>query len=267
MKKHTVTLISICIFLLTFVPMTMGFQEEGTIRIGEINCLSGKWSAYGLQQKYGSRMALEEINSAGGVIVDGKRVKIDIDPYSYDAAESATQALALLRKLDTGEKTLLILGPMSSSHTEVVFGQLQKKLDDISDIGNAIPCFSCTASMEGLSDISPWGFVNQFSEFDQINYEIPLLLKAYAPIKTVGVLYEADNPKTTQTWEKCFKPTLERNNLSIVEVQQMWMRDTEFSTQIMRLKVKNPDMLVISGSDMAPPRAMIEAKDRDGAPN
>src|SRR4051812_3744821 len=77
------------------------FQDEGTVRIGSIESQTGISAPYGIQSRNGSRIAVDEINAAGGVQIGGKSVKLSIypEPNGYDPGDDPVQHLAIFKKL------------------------------------------------------------------------------------------------------------------------------------------------------------------------
>jgi ABC-type branched-subunit amino acid transport system substrate-binding protein len=53
----------------------MAFQDEGTIRIGMLETITGGAAPYGLAGARGTLLAIEEVNATGGIEIDGKKVK------------------------------------------------------------------------------------------------------------------------------------------------------------------------------------------------
>ena len=56
------------------------FQSEGTVRIGLLEAQTGIPATYGIQGLVGAQIAIDEINAAGGVMVDGQMVKLAVTP-------------------------------------------------------------------------------------------------------------------------------------------------------------------------------------------
>src|SRR2546430_11382306 len=89
------------------------FQSEGTVRIGGMWPLSGPAAFFG-KAAYGlASLAVDEINEAGGLVVDGKRVKLAL--HAQDEACNAEQGLAVGKRLATVDKGIFSLRPRCSS--------------------------------------------------------------------------------------------------------------------------------------------------------
>jgi len=236
------------------------FQDEGTVRIGDMGALTGKGYSYGLQGKGGRDIGFEEINKAGGVKIDGKMVKVDRASFSYDTGGAPIQAIGLARKMAGIDKVLLIMGPTYSSSAQSVFGILQKKLGDPNDKGLQIVVFSTESALYGLGAISPWGFRNTYDEKEMMEYAFPLLQKAFGPIKTTSVYVNRDDAYSVGTWERVFKPVLEKHGVQVTTYTEGLAQDTDFSSQVLQMKRANPDMWSISANYEAIARVMVEAQ-------
>src|SRR3989441_8768237 len=89
------------------------FQSEGTVRIGGMWPLSGPAAFFG-KAAYGlASLAVDEINEAGGRVVDGKRVKLAL--HAQDEACNAEQGLAGVEGLATLGKVIISPGPRCPS--------------------------------------------------------------------------------------------------------------------------------------------------------
>src|SRR5437879_12324519 len=124
------------------------FQGEGTVRIGGMWPLSGPAAFFGKAAHGLASLAVDEINEAGGLVVEGKRVKLAL--HAQDEACNAEQGLAVVKRLATVDKVIFSLGPGCSSVAEPVFGTLQKKLGDASDSGLQLLFFTDIATKFGL---------------------------------------------------------------------------------------------------------------------
>ncbi len=83
-------------------------SAQDTIKIGEYASLTGKEAAFGQSSHKGTLMAVEEINSAGGVL--GRKIELITDDNQSKQGESAT----IVKKLIFREKVVGILGEVAS---------------------------------------------------------------------------------------------------------------------------------------------------------
>src|SRR5262245_11237446 len=78
------------------------------IKIGWIGHLTGVLSAYGQDMLRAAEMAVEDMNSSGGVL--GRRLELVVRDDRGDPSQAAT----LVRELDTQERVLVVSGSMSA---------------------------------------------------------------------------------------------------------------------------------------------------------
>ncbi|MDE2572184.1 MAG: ABC transporter substrate-binding protein [bacterium] len=97
-----------------FIPR-LGEAAE-TIKIGQVDSLSGPYSADGLNQVRGADMAVEEWNRRGGVM--GRKVEKLVEDDQTNPGVAVTKA----RKLVNEEKVLALIGTVSSAVTLSVGG-------------------------------------------------------------------------------------------------------------------------------------------------
>jgi ABC-type branched-subunit amino acid transport system substrate-binding protein len=81
------------------------------IKIGAVSCISGGLSTFGVSSIRGARMAIDEINAAGGVL--GQPIELIIDDNGSKAGETARIA----RKFLSEDHVAAILGDLTSSAT------------------------------------------------------------------------------------------------------------------------------------------------------
>ncbi len=113
------------------------FQSENTLRIGAMWAITGGVALTGKGALNLSKLAVNEINSAGGVMVGGKPVKLEL--YAYDEACKEQEGLALLSRLKDVDKVLFSLGPTCSGTAEPDFQHAPEDARRSQRQGRAIP--------------------------------------------------------------------------------------------------------------------------------
>src|SRR5258707_192096 len=88
-------------------------QGVKTIKFGEIQALTGPSAAYGIRARDGSKMAVDEINAAGG-FKDAKGNAYKLEQVQADMANDPKQAVTLLRQFATQADIAVVLGPTNS---------------------------------------------------------------------------------------------------------------------------------------------------------
>jgi len=126
-----------CSFLIA-TNLTAGAGDQ--IRIGTILPLTGNYAEYGSRVKKGVDLAIEEINSKGGIA--GKIIRL----YSEDSQSKAKNAVSALNKFISINGIRFVIGEVSSTHTLAMVPIAQQ---------NQVFLFAPVSSSPKLTNISP----------------------------------------------------------------------------------------------------------------
>lgn len=91
-------------------PTAEGFKAGDTIKIGVVTSVSGENKPWGMDQLDGCKLAVDEVNAAGGI--NGKKVEI----VEGDTASKPDQAKLAAEKV-LGSEVISIVGEVSSGNT------------------------------------------------------------------------------------------------------------------------------------------------------
>ena len=92
--------------------LSFAFQSSfAEIKIGAVTCLTGALSTFGVSSVQGAKLAVEEINAAGGTL--GQPIELIVEDNGSKAGETAT----ITRKFISQDKVVAILGDLTSSAT------------------------------------------------------------------------------------------------------------------------------------------------------
>ena len=86
-------------------------SSVGEIKIGAMTCLTGALSSFGVSSIQGTKLAIEELNAAGGTL--GQSIQLIVEDNGSKAGETAT----ITRKFISQDKVTAILGDLTSSAT------------------------------------------------------------------------------------------------------------------------------------------------------
>lgn len=234
----------IVLLLLVATVHAFGFQDEGTVRIGSIEAQTGIPAPYGTQALNGSKIAIDEINAAGGVLIDGKKVMLQLtpSPNGYDPGHDSAITLALMKKLIFDDHVLLIKGTSRSQNTEVAFNYL----NEMASQGTPIILLSSCSASPGLGKITKWGFRNGFFEGQVLEREMEILNGKFG-YRTAGIYVIKDNPFCVAL-ANVMKSLSKKHGIEVkVEVDGL-EKDTELSTQVEALKKENVDVVLVSAT-------------------
>ena len=120
MKK----VLSVLVMLFCLCLVACGGGNDSTIKLGSSGPLSGEASIYGTSVKKGIELAVEEINKAGGVNVNGEMKEFELVDFVNDEADAdkAGAALATLVSKDVD----VVVGAVTSGATEGLIAEAIK---------------------------------------------------------------------------------------------------------------------------------------------
>ncbi len=210
-------------------PSPAAAQDDKTIRIGTTFLLTGKWAVYGLDNKAGMEIALDETNKDG---VLGKKLQI----LWEDTAGDKTVSVALLRKFagDTGIPLII----------QVSTAELGAQAPLAKSIG--IPVIS-TGSVGAGVPLNEWTFrVNL-----PVTTAVPILIqgvKEKKDVKKFAVIYDMANEFPSSEAKVVEKLIGEDKSLQLVAIERFKTGDRDFSAQLTKLRNLPHDALWISGT-------------------
>lgn len=153
---------------------------QDTLKIGALVTLSGAGAAWGQALLYGAELAADDINSQGGLEVDGKKYKVEVIPYDdkYQAAEAVTAA----NRLISDDKVKYIIGPMGSAPALAVQPLTEREKVIIMTLG---------FTNKALSPEKPYSFRPNLTT-EETSYPIIDWLVKHYNLKKVGGLFPND---------------------------------------------------------------------------
>jgi branched-chain amino acid transport system substrate-binding protein len=87
-------------------------SSENEILIGEYESLTGAEATFGQSSTNGLKLAVEEINSSGGLL--GKQIKL----ITYDDQGKPSEAATVVQKLINKDRVAAIIGEVASSRSK-----------------------------------------------------------------------------------------------------------------------------------------------------
>lgn len=235
------------------------FQDEGTVRIGMTESQTGIFAPYGLPGLWGSLIAVEEINADGGVMIDGKKVKIEITPapHGYDPGADPAQNILLVKRLLTDDQVLMVKGMSASTIGTATYNYL----NELEKEGTPIVVHSSAVGAPGLSEISRWGFRNTFSEVDVVGRVAEQVQKALS-VESAGFLILQDNPYFQSIADNAIMPALEDLGIEVKEVTEAVSSDRDFTRQVDALRRADVDIVYVLAGAQAGVAFVKEARRR-----
>lgn len=224
-SEYKLVFISV-VFLVIF---SVGCGKKEKIKIGAILPLTGDNGTYGVLLKRGMDLAVDEINSHGGV--NGKKLIVIFE----DSQADPSKAVSAFNKLVTVDKVPMIIGDMFSSSTLAIAPIAEK---------NKIVLMSPTASAIDLTNAGDYIFrIYPSDSYDGMylaNFSWNRL-----QIKSISIIYlqVASISALTQV----FKERFELLGGKILSVESYKEGDTDFRSLLLKAKNTEPDIIFIPG--------------------
>ena len=110
-------------------------SAQNVVKIGEIEAQTGALNTYGWMSSQGMRMAVDEINKAGGFQVAGKTYKLEL--VNPDTQGNPQQALIQLKKMLEEDKVKFVFGPFLTNIYKGIEGYARQHSKDFLLMGGA----------------------------------------------------------------------------------------------------------------------------------
>lgn len=209
--------------------VTQARREPGEIKIGAIMPLTGDTAKYGQNTKNGINLALEELNLNGGI--NGRR----IDVIYEDSQADPKKAVSLFQKMTTLNKISLFLGPLSSSGVLAVAPIANKK---------KVIILASAASSPQITDAGDYIFRNVMSDLFDGRAVAEFAFNNLGK-KTAGIIYV--NNDFGIGLKESFESFFENYGGKIVSDEAFNSGDTDFRTQLTKIKKSAPEVVFLAG--------------------
>lgn len=210
-------------------------ETSEVIKLGANLELSGAVAVYGSSIGAGAQLAVDEINATGGI--DGKQ----IDFIKVDNKSENSEATAAAIRLATQEKVHAMIGPAVSGNV-IATAQIanENKIPMVTAAGTAP---NVTENADGSINeyVFRTCFIDPFQGIVAANFATEEL-----GVKNVAIF--ADNASDyAKGLAASFKEQIEANGGKVVLEEAYIAKDTDFKSQLTRLKSANPEFIFIPG--------------------
>ncbi len=204
-----------------------GGKTADTIKIGSIGPLSGAVAVYGVDCLNGIKLAVDEINGAGGV--NGKNIEL----VSEDDEGNPEKSVNAYKKLVTKDKAKFIVGSLTSGCTMAItsLAQAQKVL-----------MIAPAATAPAITDAGDYVFRACFIDPFQGTVGAKFALETLGS-KKAAVLYDVGNDYSVGLMENFVKTFA--NGGTIVAQESYSTGDKDFNAQLTKIKNANPDVVYL----------------------
>jgi branched-chain amino acid transport system substrate-binding protein len=215
--------IAYCLFLL-LPPLS----SDAQIKVGAVSCMSGGLSTFGVSSIQGAKLAIDEINSKGGVL--GQQIELIAEDNESKAGESATIA----RKLIGQDKVVAILGDLTSSSTMEIAPLAQEaKVPLLTPSGTNVAITKTGDYIFRSCFIDPFtGEVMAKFALDRFKAKRALILTDVKQDYSVGLT-------------EAIRQYFEANGGQVVKEIAFSSGDTDFRAQLATVKSLRPDVIFL----------------------
>jgi len=223
---------------LTLVSISSSFAKvEGEyIVLGAAVSLTGKYSSNGVHTQNGYNLAVERINSMGGVEVGGKKYKFEI--IYYDDESNSGRAAQLAERLIKQDGVKYMLGPYSSGLTKAMAPVTEKY---------KIPMVEANGASRSLFTK---GYKYLFAVLAPANLYLDVAIDLAVeknggkPVK-VAMAFEQD--AFSQDVRLGILDAAKRTGSKIIIDDKLPKELNDMASTLAKVKATKPDVLVVSG--------------------
>ncbi len=229
MTKPCFILLLLCAFVSGGGCKKSGGANENEIAIGEFAALTGGTASFGQSSHNGTKLAVDEINAAGGVL--GKQVRL----FTEDDQSKAGEAATVVRKMISREKIVALLGEVASSRSLEAAPIAQQA---------KIPMISPASTNPKVTEVGDYIFRICFIDPFQGTVLSKFALKR--EWKRVAVLTDVKQDYSVGL-SQYFIEHFKANGGTIVGEQSYSSGDSDFNAQLTSLKSASPEAILVSG--------------------
>lgn len=216
------------IFPLLALAFAASASAQGTIKIGAITSLSGRFATFGQMQQAGFKVAIEEINAKGGV--NGQKLELVLQ----DDASDTNKALSAAENL-VNQHVPLIMGAYASGITKPLSQYMNRV---------KVPLLNTTSVDETITKPgNPYTFrvTNQSSVYTRSLIE---QLGKMQGLKTVAVL--TSNDAFGKSVMNDVSSLLPKSGYQLIGKDTYDQGLTDFRPILNRYKAANPDVVIFA---------------------
>jgi branched-chain amino acid transport system substrate-binding protein len=235
LSKFILTLVSAIALILGSTSISFSKVVGDKIILGAAVSLTGKYSTNGKHTQNGYNMAVERINSMGGVKVGGKTYKFDI--IYYDDESNSGRAAQLAERLIKQDGVHYMLGPYSSGLTKAMAPVTEENKIPMVEANGASRSLFTKGYKYLFAVLSP---ANQYLEV-----AIDLAVEKNGGPVVIAMAFEQD--AFSQDVRLGIVDAAKRTGSKIIIDDKLPKELNDMAATLAKVKATNPDVLVISG--------------------
>jgi len=233
--KFILTFVSAIALILTSTSISFAKVVGDKIILGAAVSLTGKYSTNGKHTQNGYNMAVERINSMGGVKVGGKTYKFDI--IYYDDESNSGRAAQLAERLIKQDGVQYMLGPYSSGLTKAMAPVTEENKIPMVEANGASRSLFTKGYKYLFAVLSP---ANQYLEV-----AIDLAVEKNGGPVDIAMAFEQD--AFSQDVRLGIVDAAKRTGSKIIIDDKLPKELNDMAATLAKVKATKPDVLVVSG--------------------
>jgi len=236
LSKFILTFVSAIALILTSTSISFAKVVGDKIILGAAVSLTGKYSTNGKHTQNGYNMAVERINSMGGVKVGGKTYKFDI--IYYDDESNSGRAAQLAERLIKQDGVQYMLGPYSSGLTKAMAPITEENKIPMVEANGASRSLFTKGYKYLFAVLSP---ANQYLE---VAIDLAVEKNGGKPVN-IAMAFEQD--AFSQDVRLGIVDAAKRTGSKIIIDDKLPKELNDMAATLAKVKATKPDVLVVSG--------------------
>ena len=251
MRKLSILFAVLSFFILTILGC--GGDDSSKIKVGLIAELTGDIPAVGASCKNAARMAVQEINEAGGFQFGEKKYNVDL--IIEDNAGKADQSVSAAQKLITQKKVVAIVGPNASRYALPA-----SEIAESSKVVLITPWSTTPKTTLDSKTGLPKNYVFRSCFIDPFQGRVVAKFTLEKlKLKKAAVLYDVASEYNKGIAE-IFKEVFEKNGGKVVAFETYTTNDKDFSSQLTKIKRAAPQVIFLPNYYSEVPLQIQQAK-------
>ena len=235
-KNIIITFVSAIALLLSTSVVSFAKVVGDKIVLGAAVSLTGKYSSNGVHTQNGYNMAVDRINSMGGVKVGGKTYKFEI--IYYDDESNPKRAAQLAERLISQDGVEFMLGPYSSGLTKAMAPVTEKY---------GVPMVEANGASRSLFTK---GYKYLFAVLAPANLYLDVAIRTAVELnggKGVDIAMAFEQDAFSQDVRLGIVDAAEDTGSKIVIDDKLPKELNDMAATLAKVKAVKPDVLVVSG--------------------
>ncbi len=214
----------------TVVMAGLGLARGESIKIGHYGSLTGSEATFGISTSNGVKLAINEVNAAGGV--NGKQIEL----VEYDTKGDPKEAGAVVTRLVTRDKVVAVIGEVASTLSLAGAPICQ---------ANQVPMISPSSTNPRVTLVGDYIFRVCFIDPFQ-GFVCAKFAREMRGAKTAAILYDQASAYSVGLAEQ-----FEKNFVAMGGVVSAKLSynagDQDFNARLTAIRASNPDIIFLPG--------------------